>query len=97
MTRLGDDVASRFTTGQRAVGTEAVRLLSSVTPVTRGIQVKAAATNVGTVAVGHNANVSLSSGFHLAAGEGLLIKVDDGHKVFLVASVAGQVVEYMVV
>lgn len=97
MTRLGDDVASRFETGQRTVGTEVVRLVETVTPVTRGVQIKAAATNVVNVAVGQDSSLTTETGFQLAAGEGLLIKVNDAQKVFVVAAAAGQKVEYVLV
>lgn len=97
MTRLGDDVTGSFVTGQRTVGTSAVALVTSKVAATRGVQVKAAATNAGTVYVGRDANVTAASGFGLAAGEGLLIKVDDAAKVFLVATAASQTVEYLVV
>ncbi|MBX7164814.1 MAG: hypothetical protein K1X74_00575 [Pirellulales bacterium] len=97
MTRLGDDVTGTFVTGQQTVGTSAVALVASTLHATRGVQLKAAATNTGTVYVGRDATVTAATGFGLAAGEGLLVKVDDAAKVYLIASAAGQKVEYLVV
>ncbi len=97
MTRLGDDVTGSFVTGQRAVGTTAVGLVGTTTRATRGVQLKAGASNTGTIYVGDSASVTSSSGVSLAAGEGLLLKVDDAEKIYLIATATGQVVEYLVV
>lgn len=97
MTRLGDDVTGSFVTGQRAVGTSGVALVASSTRATRGVQLKAAADNTGTVYVGESSSVSSSNGLSLAAGEGLLLKVDDAAKIFVIATEADQTVEYLVV
>lgn len=97
MTRLGDDVTGSFLTGQRTVGTTVVGLVATVTSATRGVQLKASASNSGTVYVGHSSSASSSNGLSLAAGEGLLLKVDDAQKIFLVSTAADQVVEYLVV
>ncbi len=97
MTRLGDDVTGSFLTGQRTVGTTVVSLVATATPATRGVQLKASASNTGTIYVGHTASVSSSNGLSMAAGEGVLLKVDDAQKIFLVSTAADQVVEYLVV
>jgi len=103
MTRLGDDVVHSFTTGRKSgVGTTAVPLVTAVRPLTRGLQLRAAATNTGTVYVGASSAVTADAadatdGFPLAAGEGLLVKVDDASKVYLIASAASQKVFYLAV
>ncbi len=97
MTRLGDDVTGSFVTGQRTVGTTAVGVVGASTRATRGVQLKASASNTGTVYVGASASVTSGSGVSLAAGEALLLKVDDADKIYLIATASNQVIEYLVV
>ncbi len=97
MTRLGDDVAGGFAVGQTSVGTTAVTLVGTPTKATRGVQLKAATGNTADVYVGPDSSVTSTTGFALAAGEGLLVKIDDAVKVYLISTAEGQSVEYMVV
>ncbi|MCA9100066.1 MAG: hypothetical protein R3C10_03670 [Pirellulales bacterium] len=103
MTRLGDDVVARFDHGSKSsIGTSAVQLVASSTPATRGVLVRAAHDNTGTVYVGASSSVTANSsdatdGLPLAAGDSLLVKVDDANKVYLIANTTGQKVFFLTV
>ena len=103
MTRLGDDVVDNFGHGRKSsVGTTAVQLVTASTPATRGVLLRAAADNSGTVYVGNSSSVTADSadatdGMPLAAGDSLLVKVDDASKVYVIASATGQKVFFLTV
>ncbi len=102
MTRMGDDVVGNFAHGRRSgIGATAVALASQSRPATRGVQLKADEDNLGVVYVGTSGVTVLTSeltdGFPLEAGEGLFLPIDDAAKVYLAASMTGQVVHYLVV
>jgi hypothetical protein len=102
MTRLGDDSVGSFDHGRKSsVGTSVVPLTTVGGKAARGVQVKAAVSNTGTVYVG-NSDVTADSadatdGFPLAPGDGLFLPIDDPTRVYLVASAAGQKVFFVVV
>ena len=103
MTRLGDDVVHQFFHGRKSsVGTSAVQLTSTSTDASRGVLVKAADDNSGTVYVGNSSSVTADSadatdGFPLAAGEAVLVKVNNASRVYLIGSASGQKVFWLVV
>lgn len=101
MTRLGDDVVGSFDHGLNSDVDTGVESLSGVSrPATRGVQLKAAETNLGTVFVGNadlTTNGSSGDGFPLAAGEGLFLPVDDLAKVYIAADEPNQRVYWLVV
>lgn len=103
MTRLGDDVVNQFAHGRKSsVGTSAVQLVSAATPASRGVLVKAAADNSGTVYVGNSSGVTADSadatdGMPIAAGEAVLVKINDASRVYLIGSASGQKVFWLVV
>jgi hypothetical protein len=95
------EVASTFDHGAKSsVGTSAVQVIAASTPATRGVTVKAADDNSGTVYVG-NSDVTANTadgtdGFPLAAGDALTVPVDDANKVYVRGSAAGQKVFWLV-
>lgn len=103
MSRLGDDVVHSFATGRKsAIGTSAVALVSAPRPLTRGVQLRAGSANTGVVYVGASSSVTADAadgtdGFPLAAGDGVLIKVDDASKVYLIATAANQKVFFLAI
>ena len=102
MVAIFEDRAVQFWTGRKSsIGTSQVQLTTTTRDLSRGVQIKAAAANTGTVYVG-NTGVTVDAddgtdGFPLAAGEGLLVQVDDPTKVYLIASAAGQKVFFFAV
>lgn len=83
------------------IGTSAVAL-TAVSDLTarRGILVKAAAGNSGTVYPGTSPSVTAGSndatdGFELSAGDSVTVEVGDPTKVFVIASAPGQKVFWM--
>ncbi|MHB1033226.1 MAG: hypothetical protein ACYC35_23935 [Pirellulales bacterium] len=102
MTRIGDETVHGFDHGRKsAIGTTAVPLVATSSRAAKGVQIKAAAANSGTVYVGQSDVTAdaadATDGFPLAAGEALFLPVDDPSKVYLVASTAGQKVFFVVV
>ena len=101
MTRLGDDTVHGFGHGAKSsIGTSAVALVGTSRRATRGVQLKAAAANTAEVFVG-NSGVTTGSadgtdGFPLAAGEGLLLMVDDASKIYVRAASGSQKVFFVV-
>ena len=79
---------------QVTVGTTAVQLTSTSTPLNAGIVVKADSNNSGNVYVG-DSSVSTSNGFALAAGEGIAFEIDDASKVWVVADSSGQKIYWL--
>jgi hypothetical protein len=103
MTRLGDDVVGSFLHGANGdVDTTAEALVSSSKRATRGVQLKAAAENTGTIYVGMDSGVTAGSvdatdGFPLAAGEGLFLPIDDASKVYVIGSANNQRVYWLAI
>jgi hypothetical protein len=101
MTRLGDDTVHSFDHGRNgAVGTSAVRLTTASLHAARGVQLKAATTNTGTLYVGNSdvtaGTAEATDGFPLGPGDALFLPIDDPSKVFLIASAASQAVFFIV-
>jgi hypothetical protein len=102
MTRIGDESLTRFDHGRKsAIGTTAVQLTTTSVHAPRGVQMKAAVSNSGTVYVG-NSDVTAGAadatdGFPLGAGDALFVPIDDPSKIYLVGTAAGQVVYFVVV
>lgn len=101
MTRLGDDTVHAFSHGAKsAIGTTAVALVSAPRRAARGVQLKAAAGNTANVFVGGAGvtagTLDATDGLPLAAGEGLMIPVDDASKIFLRAASGSQKVFFIV-
>jgi hypothetical protein len=101
MTRIGDETVCTFDHGRKSsIGTTAVPLTTISVHAARGVQLKAASANTGTVYVG-NSDVTADSadatdGFPLAPGEGLFLPVEDPTRVYVVGSAAGQKVFFVV-
>lgn len=100
MTRIGDDSLANFDHGRTSsIGTSAVRLTNASSHTPRGVQIKAAIGNTGTVYVGNSdvtANAAdATDGFPLVGGEALFVPIDDPSKVYVIGSASGQVVFYL--
>jgi hypothetical protein len=102
MTRIGDDSLNNFDHGRTSsIGTSAAPLTSVSSHAPRGVQIKAAIGNTGTVYVGNSdvtANAAdATDGFPLVGGEALFVPVNDPSKVYVIGSASGQTVFYLVV
>jgi len=75
---------------QVTVGTTSTRLTSVDTHLMRGVLIKADNDNTGNVYVGGVPSVTTSNGFRLAAGEGVLIEIDNANKVYMIADASNQ-------
>jgi len=82
-------VSSTINYGQVTVGTTAVQLTSTSTPLNFGIVVKADPNNSGNVYVG-DSSVSTSNGYLLTPGESISFEIDDVSKVYVVADTDNQ-------
>lgn len=84
-----------------SIGTSAVQLTSANVPTRRGVLVKAAAGNSGTVYVGKsdvtNDSADATDGFELSAGESVTVEIDNANKVYVIGSAAGQKVFWVAV
>ena len=95
-------VAFEFDHGRNSdVDTTAEQLTATSVRCSRGVVVKAANSNTGTIYVG-NSDVTANSadatdGFELGAGESVTIEVDDVNKLYVIASAANQVVYWLTV
>ena len=76
-----------------AIGTSAAQLSAGSVPATRGVLVKAANGNSGTLYIGNSdvtaATVDATDGFELGAGEALLVRVNDVSKIYAIGSTTG--------
>jgi hypothetical protein len=99
--RITDWSAADAKTGSQAVGVSSVQLLATARPCSHGVFVKAAPTNSGIVYIGRSSAVTASSaapttdGYPLSAGEELPVLVDDVSKIWCIASVAAQAVNFL--
>lgn len=95
-------------TGSTAVGTSAVQLVSSPTPIVYGVYVKAASANTGKVSVGLNSLVTsgtsspTSDGYQLSANEEIFLAraafpTGDVSTLYVIASLASQAVTWLYV
>lgn len=102
MTRIGDDVAATFHHGRNSdIDTAAEPLTTTPRRVSRGVQLKAAATNSAVIYVG-NQDVTIAAqdatdGFPLEPGDALFLPIDSPHKIFLVAAAPNQSVSWLAV
>jgi len=87
-------VSSTINYGQVTVGTTAVQLTSTSTPLNFGIVVKADPDNTGNVYVG-DSSVSTTNGYLLTPGEGIAFEIDDVSKVYVVADTDNQKVYWI--
>lgn len=99
---ISSEVVTAFTSGRNSdIDTSAEQLTTTSITASFGILVKAANANSGIIYVGPagvTANSSDSTdGIELAAGESVLVKVDNANKVYCIASVNNQSAYYLVV
>ena len=87
-------VSSTINYGQVTVGTTAVQLTSTSTPLNFGIVVKADSANTGKIYVG-DSSVTTTNGYVLEAGEGISFEIDDVSKVYVVADTDNQKVYWI--
>ena len=84
-----------FNHGQVTVGTLAVQLPSA--GAAKGVLVKAHKGNSGTVYIGNSNAVSTTTGFELAAGEAVVIEVNNANLIWVIADTADQKVSWVAV
>ena len=102
MTRVGDDVAATFHHGRNSdIDTAAEPLTTARPKLSRGVQLKAAASNSATIYVGNddvtiNAN-DATDGFPLEAGDALFLPVDSPHKIYLIAAAPNQALSWLAI
>jgi len=95
-------VAYEFDHGRNSdIDTTAEQLTTTSVPTVRGVVVKAANSNTGTIFVG-NSDVTADSadatdGFELGAGESVTIEIDNANKVYVIASAVNQTVYWITV
>lgn len=95
-------VPAAFDHGSKSgIGTSAVQLTASSIAATRGVLVKAANGNAGTLYIGNSdataATVDATDGFELGAGEAVLVRVDNVSKIYAIGSTTGLRAFWMVV
>jgi len=100
MTSIDNEAVPNWDHGQKSIGTSAAFLVTNTaTRCSKGVQIKAAAGNAGTVYVGKSdvtANTAAATdGYPLAAGEEIFIPTDDASDVFAIASQASQGVFFL--
>ncbi len=83
-----------------AIGVSAVQLTADSIPTTKGVLVKAKASNTGIVAVGKDNTVTYNAadstdGLDLDAKDAVVVPVDNANKVWLIGSASGQVVTWL--
>lgn len=99
----GSTAISSFNTGQNSdVDTVAEQITTTSVTASRGVVVKAANANSGTVYVGTSSSVTAGTadatdGFELGAGESILVEVNNANKVWVIASVNNQKVFWLAV
>jgi len=92
-----EGVQTSFSHGQKgSIETSAVQMTTSSIVAQRGVLVKAATGNEGTVYVGNSNGVTASTGFELIAGESVVVPVNNANLVYLVADRSNQKVFYIV-
>lgn len=99
MAEASDTRASFFTGSKASIGTAQVQLTATKNRLKRGLVVKAAHGNAGTVYVGLTGvtadDTEATDGFPLTAGESVMVEVTDPSLVFCIASDAGHQVFFL--
>jgi len=95
--KLREELGARssFSHGQVTVGITAVQLPSA--SAVKGVLVKAHKDNTGKVYVGNSSTVTTSTGFELAAGEAVVIEVDNANRIWVIADAADQKISWIAV
>jgi hypothetical protein len=89
-TTVAPALPTAFVHMQPTIGTTAVRLTATVTPVKGMPIVKADPANTGIVYVINSAAGTIATGFPLSAGDVLPVSIDDLSKLYFIASAASQ-------
>ncbi|MEM4531048.1 MAG: hypothetical protein QXY39_04200 [Thermofilaceae archaeon] len=93
-TKLGNRAASPKH-GQVTVGTSVVQLPNVSIPAGFTVVIRADLANTGVIYIGES-DVSASNGFPLAAGDAVLLRIDNLNRVYAVASADNQKLAYIV-
>ena len=95
------DTANAFDPFRVAVGTTSAAITAAATPCTRGVGLKAASANAGTIYVGPSdvtaGTTPATDGWPLAAGEEIFLPLADPRTVYAVASAANQQLHVVIV
>ncbi len=97
-----DEVEATFDHGSNQdVDTVAEQITTTSIVTTRGVVVKAANANTGTIYVGLSdvtaGTTGATDGFELGAGESVLVKVDNANKIYVIASAVNQIAYWLAV
>lgn len=96
-----EEINYQFRHGQNSdVDTSAEQLTATSFHTRKGVVVKAADANSGTIYVGNSSSVTANSadatdGFELGAGQSITIEIDDPSKIYVIASAANQKVFWL--
>ena len=85
---------STFAYDQVTVGVAAVQLTATTFTLKFGLTIKADNDNAGDIYIG-NGDVTAANGVRLIAGESVTLEVDSPHRVYAIASVAAQQIQYL--
>lgn len=92
-TNLYNEVASSFVSQtQVTISTSAVQLASNT--CIKGVIIKALNGNTGTIYVGNSSGVTSSNGLELGAGESISLPLNNSNLIWVIASVANQIICY---
>jgi len=84
-----------------SIGTSAVQLTTSSIKTIKGVIVKAATGNSGTIYIGNSdvtsGTTDATDGFELGAGAGVTVEIDNVNKVYAIGSTTGQKVYWLIV
>ena len=63
----------------------------------KGVSISVEFSNLGTLYVGYDSNVTSSNGFPLEAGDSMYLPIDNPNKVYCIADTAGQKVYWLAI
>ncbi len=94
MSCVSQEGVKGFDHGRASIGTSAAQVIAAATQAYKGIQLKAGASNAGTVYIGKSdvtaGGTAATDGYPLAAGEELFVPTDNPSTVYAIASQAAQ-------
>lgn len=103
MSKFPQSLQAAVTTGSKnSIGVTALQMTTTSKKTNGGVVVKASVVNSGRVYVGTNSSITANTnpstdGFELAAGESVLLPVDNQNSIYLIGSTTGQKVFWMTI
>ena len=90
-------VSSTFKNGTETIGTSVGAMTSVNHSCSKGVTISVEFSNLGTIYVGYDSNVTSSNGFPLEAGDSMYLPIDNPNKVYCIADTAGQKVYWLAI